>query len=210
MQNSVIFGRSHNFTARMISFVLISTISRTSGTFPTLPYRHEGMWTGPGQLCSSPLWFNNTLYLMSSREKDESQGLNSSHFCIFDGYTGEQRSCPESSSGHFFFSAIVDHGHDIAHPTVWVFGSAWDRSHKPPDGKGWGVGPCADALNGKGGGCHVGVWKSTDLKTWTFAKAVTLPLPMTVANVGVSMIPAASRMSPAPGLPKHQAFMARD
>jgi hypothetical protein len=131
-----------------------------------------------------------------------------SHFCIFDGATGEQLSCPESSNGHFFFSAIVDHGDDGQPATVWVFGSAWDRAQKPAGGKGWGPGPCADALQGTGGGCHVGVWKSTDLTTWSFAKAVTLPLPMTVANVGVSMIPSASRATPTPGLPVHQAFMA--
>ena len=68
------------------------TRALASSPYPAMPYTREGAWTGPGQLCSSPLWFNQTLYLMSSRIS------NVSHFCIFDGATGEQLSCPPSSN----------------------------------------------------------------------------------------------------------------
>ena len=57
-------------------------------------------------------------------------GAAHSFFCVFDGTTGQNVSCPESSSDHFFFSAIVDHTRGEENQTVWVFGSAWNRANR--------------------------------------------------------------------------------
>ena len=180
-------------------------------------FAHEGAWTSH-QLCSSPIFFKDKLYLVSSRI-----GKTHSFFCVFDAASGATVSCPDESQDHFFFSSIVDHTRGADAATVWVFGSAWNRANKSAVGVsataeqrarsstiGWGSGPCDDASRGEGPGCHVGAWRSTDMKSWTFSKAVTLPLPQTTANPGASMIPLSSQPTPAAGLPRHQAFMAME
>lgn len=201
------------------ALVAIATAASAAVDGDAAVRRHEGAWTS-AQLCSSPVWFHNKLYLVSSRID------NVSHFCVFDGATGATVTCPPSSNGHFFFSAVVDHSavdHDLSHSSdepsarssnsteaLWVFGSAWDRAQHSEGEPGWGTGPCADAMQGKGPGCHVGVWGTTDplLQEWTFTTAVTLPKPFTVANVGVSMLPPGNRGASSPGLPGHQGYMA--
>ena len=66
-------------------------------------FAHEGAWTSH-QLCSSPIFFKDKLYLVSSRI-----GKTHSFFCVFDAASGATVSCPEESQDHFFFSSIVDH-----------------------------------------------------------------------------------------------------
>lgn len=112
-------------------------------------------------MCSSPVWFNDKLYLMSAQI---SKASNTSHFCTFDGATGEELYCPDESSGYFFFSAIIDHGAD-KHPAS---GSS-DRRGTVPKGhlvKAGGA-PVRVQMRSKGKepGCNVGAWTSTDLKT---------------------------------------------
>ena len=73
---------------------------------------------------------------------------------------------------------------------------------------GWGCGACSDAQRGVGDGCYVGAWSTKDLKTWSGpSKAVTLPLPHTVPNVGAAMVTqkGAARFH---GIPEHQGYMA--
>ena len=173
-------------------------------------FKPEGAWgDGHGQE-ASPFFLNGRLYMMQSQmghfPADGSQGVHSG-FCVFDARSGEvvPGSCPDSSSGFAFCSAIVDH---TAPPQkLWVFCSAWDRANRTYCTPGaWGCGPCADALHGKGRGCYVGSWMTEDLHTWDGPHpAVTLPLNQTVPNVGASMVVSSA---PVPGLPKHQAFMA--
>ena len=106
-------------------------------------YEHLGAWVG-SSLESSPLFFKGNLYLMASRmgrfPRDGSNGSHS-YFCIMDGRTGEEVSCPPTSSGHAFCSSIVDHTGPAER--VWVFCSAWDRANqtscKDPL---WGCGAC--------------------------------------------------------------------
>lgn len=93
-------------------------------------YEHVGAWVG-SSLESSPIFFQGKLYLMQSQmgpfPRDGSNGSHS-FFCVMDGRTGEEVSCPPSSSGHAFCSSIVDH----TGPTerAWVFCSAWDRANQ--------------------------------------------------------------------------------
>ena len=95
-----------------------------------------------------------------------------------------------------------------------VFCSAWDRANhsycpQNPKGGSWGCGACADAARGVGDGCYVGAWSTEDLHTWTGpVKALTLPLPQTVPNVGASMVPSTLHSNLSNNLPAHQAFMA--
>ena len=71
-----------------------------------------------------------------------------------------------------------------------------------------GCGACSDAQRHVGSGCYVGAWSTKDLKTWSGpSKAVTLPLPQTVPNVGASMVPKSAGHRP-PKLQGHQAYMA--
>ena len=135
-------------------------------------------------------------------------GYAHSFFCIFDGVTGEKLTCPNSSSGHAFCSAIVDNTPG-RNETAWVFCSAWDRANSTScEHPGWGCGACANPA----GGCYVGTWSCSgntltdaDCGPWSFTQALTLPGTVTVPNVGVGLVPRAS--SP-PNLPVHQAFMA--
>ena len=177
-----------------------SGAAAASVPFPN--YRHEGVWSSH-QLTSSPIWFKNKLYLVSSRI-----GHAHSFFCVFDGATGQNISCPESSYDHFFFSSIVDHTRGEENQTVWVFGSAWNRANRTSHGGSWGSGPCEDASRGVGPGCYVGAWSSQDMTTWQFSEAVTFPVPQTTANPGASMVPISSQPTPAGHLARHQAFMA--
>eukprot|EP00035_Acanthoeca_spectabilis_P017171 m.358893 g.358893 ORF g.358893 m.358893 type:complete len:307 (+) comp16621_c0_seq1:421-1341(+) len=74
-----------------------------------------------------------------------------------------------------------------------------------------GLRSCRAGAQLPGPGCSVGSWSSTDLVNWDGPRpAVTLPGNKTVPNVGVTMIPPASRSAAAAqtGLPPHQAFMA--
>jgi hypothetical protein len=194
-------------------------------------YQPQGAWGDFGQE-ASPFFLNGKLYhmqtVMGKMPEDGSEGSHS-FFCVYDALTGEKIVCPESSSRYAFCSAIVDHTVP-AEQQLWVFCSAWDRANHsycpqppppPPPARGgvfataeqrarsstvgWGCGACSDAQRHTGPGCHVGAWSTTDLKSWTGpAKAVTLPLPATVPNVGATMVPRSSSHFP-PNLPGHQA-----
>jgi hypothetical protein len=189
--------------------VAIKSDDDTSDWAPN--YDHLGAWVG-SSLESSPIFFKNKLYLMQSQmglfPRDGSDGSHS-FFCVMDGRTGEEVSCPASSAGHAFCSSIVDHTGDTEQ--AWVFCSAWDRANqtscKDPL---WGCGACGLSRTNESD-CYVGAWSSDDLHQWTFSKIITLPRPLTVPNVAVSMIPPRSRDRPLPsGLPQHQAWMALD
>ncbi len=161
-------------------------------------FQHLGALVG-STLESSPFSLHGRLYIMAAQMGPFApDGQGHSFFCILDALSGERISCPNSSSGFAFQSAISD----AATGTVWVFGSAWDRAQsKAPDCKPWGCGACAQ------GSCYVGVWSSSDLKSWVGPEvAVQLPGGLTVPNVGVGLVPASAEL-PA-GLPRHQAFMA--
>ena len=207
----------------MLLIPLLSTAMAVMAAPPTLQphYTLIGAWN-THFLCGSPLWFRGKKYWMASKI-DEPSMPGHSHFCLHDGATGESLSC--SGKDHFFFSSIVDHtGNSTAEEKIWVFGSAWNRANRSAESEseagdhdrararsntsGWGSGPCAAAAQGKGAGCEVGAWSSSDLKTWTYSKILTLPLPFTVPNVGAGMIPRKNQPTPARGLPRHQAFMA--
>jgi len=174
-------------------------------------YEHVGAWVG-SSLESSPIFFQGKLYLMQSQmgpfPRDGSNGSHS-FFCVMDGRTGEEVSCPPSSSGHAFCSSIVDH----TGPTerAWVFCSAWDRANQTSCRDPlWGCGACGLSRSNESD-CYVAAWSSTDLRSWTSSAILTLPRPLTVPNVAVSMIPPSSRDRPLPsGLPSHQAWMALD
>ena len=165
--------------------------------FPWTPnFRHEGAWVG-ASLESSPIYFNGKLYLMQSQMGPfPRNGSNGAHsfFCVMDGKTGEEISCPPSSTAHAFCSAIVDHT-GPGPETAWVFCSAWDRANQTTcTTPMWGCGACALARSNQSE-CYVGAWSSTDLRTWTGpSKIITLPAPVTVPNVAVSMIPPRSKM----------------
>ena len=181
--------------------------------FPWTPnFRHEGAWVG-ASLESSPLHFKGKLYLMQSTmgpfPRDGSNGSHS-FFCIMDGSTGEEISCPPTSTAHAFCSAIVDHT-GAGPETAWVFCSAWDRANFTTcPTPMWGCGACALARSNTSE-CYVGAWSSADLRTWTGpSKILTLPAPVTVPNVAVSMIPPSSQPNLPSSLPKHQAWMALD
>ena len=59
--------------------------------------------------------------------------------------------------------------------------------------------------------CYVGAWSSEDLHSWIFRPILTLPRPLTVPNVAVSMVPPRARGRSLPSaLPMHQAWMALD
>jgi hypothetical protein len=174
-------------------------------------FAHLGAWTG-SNLEASPLYYRGQLYLMMSQMGEFPPGGAHSFFCVFDGITGEKLSCPASSSGHAFCSAIVQPADDAARPprneTLWVFCSAWDRAnHTECQTPGWGCGACANPE----GGCYVGSWSCSadsvdDCGDWQFTHALTLPGKVTVPNVGVGLVP---HDMPAVGdLPRHQAFMA--
>lgn len=148
---------------------------------------------------SSPFALNGTLYIMAAQMgRFYPDGEAHSFFCVMNADTGAVVSCPNSSTGFAFQSAVSDNQRG----RVWVFGSAWDRAQSSaPNCKPWGCGACAQ------GHCYVGAWSSTDLMTWDGPHpAVTLPENVTVPNVGVGFLPSGS--PPPPGLPPHQAFMA--
>ena len=197
-----------NSTKGPTSFVDNAFDVNTSGITFERNFKPEGAWgDGHGQE-GSPFFFRGKLYLMQSMmgffPKDRSMGVHSG-FCVFDARSGEEVSCPDSSSAFAFCSAIVDH---TALPQkLWVFCSAWDRANRTYcENSAWGCGACSDAHHGKGSGCYVGSWSTDDLVTWDGPhRAVTLPMNQTVPNVGTSMVVASSM---APGWPKHQAFMA--
>lgn len=171
-------------------------------------YQHAGAWTG-SSLESSPLFYNGQLLLMQSKMgRFAPDNLPHSYFCVYDGLTGEELSCPPSSSGHAFCSAIVDATPGRAQ-TLWTFCSAWDRATKNCSNPGpWGCGACGNPA--ASGGCYVGAWSCDAARVadceWTFAKAITLPGNETVPNVGVGVVPATAQTPAA--LPPHQAFMA--
>ena len=65
-------------------------------------FAHAGAWVG-GSLESSPIYFNGRLYLMQSQMGNFApDGKPHGFFCVFDGETGDEVVCPESSSGHAF------------------------------------------------------------------------------------------------------------
>jgi len=146
---------------------------------------------------STPFTLRGVLYVMQAMMGAFApDGEAHSFFCIHAAATGAVVSCPNSSSGYAFQSAIVDDARGV----LWVFGSAWDRaqSHKPGCAP-WGCGACA------AGRCNVSVWSTTDLVSWAGpAAAVQLPPGVTVPNVAVGFRP---RAAPPAGLPQHQAFM---
>ena len=111
-------------------------------------FKHVGALVG-ASLESSPLLFNGSLFLMQARMAAFApDNQPHSFFCVYAMDTGAPVSCPPSSSGFAFQSAIVDHsvaGDDV----VWVFGSAWDRAQSSaPECKPWGCGACANATVG--------------------------------------------------------------
>eukprot|EP00040_Diaphanoeca_grandis_P017868 m.93929 g.93929 ORF g.93929 m.93929 type:complete len:428 (+) comp26661_c0_seq1:139-1422(+) len=206
----------------LLMLVVLTGVSCTSAQGPPAwkpNFDRVGMMYSGGEE-ASPLFMNGKLYIMSSQmgfpTGNRSDGAHS-FFCVNDAITGERVSCPESSSGWAFCSAIIDR---TATPErAWVFCSAWDRANHTINGQNhsmvcgtspWGCGGCALAMEGTGPGCSVGSWSSDDLQTWDGPHpAVTLPGNVTVPNVGVSMIPVSSRQQVAAqtGLPMHQAYM---
>ena len=175
-----------------------TTISRaaTAGNW-SANFDHQGMLAF-GTLESSPFSMNGSLFIMGSKMGPFApDGKAHSFFCVINAATGRTVSCPNSSSGFAFMSAIMD----VVHTVVWVFGSAWDRpNNKNPGCQPWGCGACAQ------GHCYVAAWSSSDLVTWG-GPYVTVELPpnKTVPNVGVGFVPASA--PPLPGVPRHQAFM---
>ena len=159
---------------------------------------------------SSPLYFQNHLYIMQS-EMGNFPPDNQPHsfFCIFDGLTGNKIICPNSSVGYAFFSAIVDHTSSVE--TIWVFGSNWDRAQSHAPGcQPWGCGSCAQVASGnQSANCLIGAWKTTDLINFIGPiNIIALPTNITVPNVGVGMVNRPSSIPPPGNLPAHQAFMA--
>ena len=175
-------------------------------------FEHLGAWTGPN-LEASPLFFHGRLLLMMSQMGEFYPGGAHSFFCVFEGTTGEALSCPQSSSGHAFCSAIVAPADPTTSPptneTIWVFCSAWDRANSTEcEHPGWGCGACADP----GGGCYVATFSCAadsveNCGEWQFTRALTLPGTATVPNVGVGLVP--RNTPPAGDLPQHQAFMGK-
>ena len=196
----------------LLSLLLLLSTSFVMSIGWSANFYHLGAWTG-ANLEASPLFYKGRLYLMMSQMGEFSPGGAHSFFCVFDGLTGEKLTCPESSSGHAFCSAIVQPADSTASParneTLWVFCSAWDRAnHTECQTPGWGCGACANP----DGGCYVGSWScSADSVEecgdgWTFTHALTLPGKVTVPNVGVGLVP--HQASATGDLPQHQAFMA--
>lgn len=176
-------------------------------------YRPQGAWGDHGQE-ASPLFLNGSLYMMQTiMGRVPADGSNGTHslFCVYDVATGRVVSCPDSSSAFAFCSAVVDRS---APPErLWVFCSAWDRANHTycHANSSWGCGACADARRGDGDGCFVASWSTEDLRTWHGpSRVLTLPLPHTVPNVGVSTVTAGAfgRGGEGGGVPGHQAFMA--
>ena len=192
-----------------------------------LNFKHEGaLVAGGGRYESTPMHLGGKLYLMQSMMGQFApDGGAHSYFCVFDGATGEEITCPPSSSGHAACSGIVDRSTDRA----YVFCSAWDRANHtscPTPAKGsfsWGCGACS-----RPGECYVGAWWSDDMRSW-HGPSMAIP-PDQVAklrkpaygpghpplhppklqlptNVAAAPVPAwtAARI---PGVPQHQAFMA--
>lgn len=196
--------------AALAALAAASALPAAAGPAWSPNFEHLGAWTGDN-LEASPLFYRGALLLMMSQMGEFPPGGAHSFFCVFDGATGERLSCPASSSGHAFCSAIVQPADSAASPpineTIWVFCSAWDRANSTECARpGWGCGACADPA----GGCYVGAWSCSAGRVadceWAFTRALTLPGTATVPNVGVGLVP---RDAPAAGdLPRHQAFMA--
>jgi hypothetical protein len=147
---------------------------------------------------STPFTLNGTLYVQQARMGAFApDGLGHSFFCIYEGATGREVSCPAAGSGYAFQSSIVDD----ASETLWVFGSAWDRAQSSAPGcKPWGCGACAE------GHCNVSVMWTRDLSTWGGPEPVVMMPPgITVPNVAVGFHPLGTATPP--DVPDHQAFM---
>eukprot|EP01013_Petalomonas_cantuscygni_P016912 TRINITY_DN33992_c0_g1_i1.p1 TRINITY_DN33992_c0_g1~~TRINITY_DN33992_c0_g1_i1.p1 ORF type:complete len:456 (-),score=51.33 TRINITY_DN33992_c0_g1_i1:414-1604(-) len=77
-----------------------------------------------------------------------------SYFSIKDFATGNVLVNVSASVGWGFFSAIVDDFSDPASPTLWVFGTGWDRAD-------YGRSPCGT------GPCPVRAFWTKDMLTWS-------------------------------------------
>lgn len=196
------FSPRFSFTMPTLLLALVASFACVAAWTPN--YNHAGALMG-SNLESTPLFFRGRFLLMESRmglfpPDDKAHGF----FCLFDGATGEKLSCPPSSSGHAFCSALVDATPGRAE-TIWVFCSAWDRANHDCPTPGWGCGACATP-----GECYVGAWSCSGVDdvsacAWTFSHALALGN-LTVPNVGVGLVPDSAPT--APPLPRHQAFMA--
>jgi hypothetical protein len=210
----------------------VKTDDASAGAAPSwLNFRHEGAWVAGRGYESTPMFFGGKLYLMQSMMGHFApDGGPHSYFCIFDGETGEEVACPESSSGHAACSGIVDRASVPGRERAYVFCSAWDRANHtscPPPPAGaftWGCGACS-----RPGGCYVGAWSSGDMRSWE-GPSMAVP-PEQIArlrkpaygsvshnnfhppklqlptNVAVAPVPRSSA-APIAGVPLHQAFMA--
>jgi hypothetical protein len=139
-----------------LNAVLIMAVSVSESFAWVANFNHQGMLVGD-TLESSPFTLHGKLYIMAARmgtfAPDSKQH---SFFCVMHAATGDEVSCPASSSGYAFQSAVTDDARGV----VWVFGSAWDRAQSSqPDCKPWGRGACAE------GHCNVSAWSSSDLVT---------------------------------------------
>jgi len=191
-------------------FSALAAASLAAAAYPPPPpgwrssFAHEGAYSG-FSLESTPFFFRSRWYMMESQASDHFAPDSAAHsyFAVRDFASGAVVAAPPASSGFSFFSAIVDE----ARGTLWVFGAALDRFNATQPA------PCAwgGHLRDNSTRCFIQAFSTTDLASWSSARALEVPAAdpdpaLVVANVAVALVGGGAPARA--GVPAHWAFMA--